>query len=256
MASLAELKSHPKEEVLEMGGDFSMAELTNLGFLGYVNEVLPFRLIPQTLCDALRQEHAGNHDDAAIIKTVLAAFTIYRDSVNRRMFQAPLVLVDGMYEWPAPALFGWDQLDSVRLVGSALGAFDLSNEPTVSRTIESGAKVIDQTLNLTTGEAGELEVTQLRAFTERVLKYRIPKLAEVAYLNSQAWQNLALRGFAREVMRCALNLEAGKANPTWIKEFVGYMFSLWNYELKLPAMRFARQGEEPEQVTNLFIMEY
>lgn len=251
-----QFKETPRDVLLEMSATLSTGEIEKLNELGLKNISAPFLLAPKKLLAAATAEYQTNPNPIRMIQVLLAAFEIYRSSVNRDTFSAPFVKVGDYFEWPALADFDWDNLGGVVFLGAALGAFNQADNLTVMTQYQIGDVPFVSKLNTGTDEITHEELSQLQANTSQVLKYRFPKLKDVALLNSFAWQNLTLRVYATNLMRCLDDLKSGRANPEHVEKFLHYLMDLPNNIWQLDAVRYQRLGESDDQTTNLMRMSY
>lgn len=250
------LTSLPHEVVLEMGGQFTITEIRNLAFLGFVNDYIPVRLIPAKLIQTLKDIYQGPENTLEFLYTLQAAYVLYRNSVNRESFTAPLVLKNEAYEWPEPVNLSWDSPNSLRFIGAALGAFEMTDKAVAITLLELGDEFYEKIVDIQTGQPSERQVAKLRAKTHEVVLYQIPKIADVAMLQNMAWQTFTLRRFALGLMRCSGDVQSGTFDPDKVASFIKYLLGMDEKTYQLPAIRFARSGEITQTPSHLMITDF
>ncbi len=244
-----------REELLESGGSFSVGELHEIGLgpkeedggrpMLFRNNPVPFRLMPAKLLDATEKLLDETGDIALVLETLWAAFEIYRNCVNKGDITAPLTRAeDGVYEWPKPAIFTWDNLEAVRLTGFALGGNKTTGGPKVSVIVEEGGKIFKKTRDVHTGDLIEEEVSAMAAKPHELFQFEVDRLADVRFVNPQGWQKTSLRSFATSLSRFTDLACEGRLNVEHARTFLDSLFTGVRKDVHdWPTVRYAKEGE-------------
>lgn len=264
MRFLDSVRWSSREELLESGGEFSVEELIDVGLDGkkgdkerrllFVNDYVLVRLLPLKLLDAVEEHHRSSGLDKIALRVLRAAYFVYRGCVNQSM-EAPVYLQNGAWEWPEPVNYHWNDLEELLFMGMLMGAEKRVESARVVTT-EEGDVVRSQ--DLITGVVTSLKVAAIVARPQELVKYQIPRLADVRFVNSMAWKLHSNRVFANGLARAIEDLDAGVADQGGIDDFFSFLFKDLREPTRMPVVRYAKQGEKTVGVPsgNLFILQF
>lgn len=256
-----------RNELLKLGGNFTVSELREFGLgqekedyvsnvgreLLYINDVVPVRLIPNSLLSLAENLLEETADIGQVIEPIWTSFYVFRVCVNKEL-EVPLVKKeDGVWEWPEPTDFAWGD-ENTKTLALMFGAYGRQNEASVS--VVEGNTI--HKLSVSSGTVSEKKVSDLVAHPEKHIKYKIPVLNDVRMINQQAWQIHALRNWAgRNHLASAFSNLINQSLDR--KKAEGYFLSMIDVlsqkTLDMPVVRYAKEGER-DSMDNLFILEF
>ena len=256
-----------RNELLNVGGDFTVADLRSAGLgkevedeygnlgreLRSINDVVPTRLIPNSLLTLVENQWEQSQDITQVIESLWTSFSVFRATVNRGL-QVPLVKKpDGLWEWPEPADFDWGD-EQTKLLALMLGAY--GRKSGVSVTVTKGNTV--HRLSLADGVVSEEKVHEIVAHPEEHIRYKVPKLGDVRMINQQAWQMHALRTWVGvgHLMSAFDDMINQKLRTEDAETYIMSMVRILKDETHdMPVVRFEKDDEEGSD-SNLFILEF
>lgn len=255
-----------RKELLKTGGDFTVAELREFGLgeekqvggntgreLLYVDDIIPVRLIPNSLLSLAEETFRETNDIGAVIESLWTSFYVYRDCVNKEL-EVPLVKKgDDSWEWPEPTDFSWGD-ENTKTLALMMGAYKRQAGPVISVT--EGDTV--HRLDVLSGVISEEKASGLIAQPENHIKYKIPALQDVRMINQQAWQMHALRNWAghAKLMTAFDDLINQSLNRQNAEVYFTSMIEWYQQNtLDFPVVRYANKGET-RSMSNLYILEF
>lgn len=237
-----------RNELLKTGGNRTMQEMVDMGlgridmsggrrFL-LVSETAQARPIPLKLLEAAKRGYDLDHDPVNLFNYLYAGFTIYREPAYHDHWLSPLVMVDGVCEFPEPATTSWSNRDDIVTLGMMLGSFEEA-EATIATA--QGNKLIST--NILTGQTAEKEKTRLQLYPHTTLEFKIPSFNDVRLVNYEDFQRWLLRAYALPMSRALEDLRRNNANPDLIEKFANELFAKAGLGYSLPVLRYAKENE-------------
>jgi hypothetical protein len=100
------------------------------------------------------------------------------------------------------------------------------------------------------------QILAMRNTPAEKVSYRVPRVADLTMLNTQAWEDFSLKKFGNSLLRCHRDLQGRRAIPENVEHFIEYLLSFENKLFTLPAGRMAKLGEIKQLAENLTIMKF
>jgi hypothetical protein len=220
-----------------------------------VAENHPVRCIPLSVISTAKAYLAGTNDVTKATAYIINSFFIYRACVCENMF-APLVQSNGIYEWPIPATFTWEDMDAVMYGGELIGGPIIDESSKVIISYKKGKKVEETTLDLG-GE--ELEQhTRVRDLIPgqedlpNLFRFSIPDLSKVGFIFSQSWQQSSLRYQISPLRRLYEDRVKNELSYEDTRKKLEVGLEIFIEPPTLPIGRYSTPGETSSDMMSLF----